>query len=104
MADAYNEEELSPRELRQLIASNARAIEALGQRVEQINEALGQRIDQTNETIDRLAQATNADITRLAQLMEQFFHYQGSTNVFMQGALERHEERLHRLETEETQE
>ncbi len=51
MTDSYNPEELTPHELRQLVASNARAIEALGATVNQTNEA----------------------VTRLANLMAPYF-------------------------------
>ena len=80
-------EPLSPQELRQLVESNARSIQAVAEEVRE-----------TNRSIDRLAQASNTDIMRLANLMEQFFTYQAGTNQSHTEGLEEHEQRISSLE------
>ena len=79
--------ELTPTELRQLIESNARSIQA--------NSAA---IAETRETLEQGFVAVQRDLSRLANLMEQYFTYQSSTNQSHTGGLEDHEQRISRLE------
>jgi len=73
---------LTPSELRQLIESNARAIQA--------NSAA---ISETRQTLAEGFTAVQSDISQLAQLMQKFFQSQSGTNGILSGALEDQEAR-----------
>jgi hypothetical protein len=106
----YNQEPLSNEQLRQLIESNARAIQGnsesiaeLRQQVSGNSAAIGelrQEIAETNQIVREGFQAVQADMQQLARFMSQFFQGQASHNGIVDGALEDHERRLNQLEIE----
>jgi uncharacterized coiled-coil DUF342 family protein len=120
----YNQEPLSNEQLRQLIESNARAIQgnsesiaelrqqvsgnsaAIGELRQEIAETnqivreLRQEIAETNQIVREGFQAVQADMQQLARFMSQFFQGQASHNGIVDGALEDHERRLNQLEIE----
>lgn len=83
MTTPQEPEELTPRELRLLIQSNARAIEA--------NSASNQA---NSEAIAALTQTMG----RLAETMSEFLNRQSRINRIVDDSLEDHEERISRME------
>jgi hypothetical protein len=92
----YSQEPLSNDQLRQLIESNARAIQGNSESIAELR----QEISQTNQIVREGFQAVQADMQQLARIMSQFFQGQANHNGIVDGALEDHERRLNQLEIE----
>jgi hypothetical protein len=87
MMNDFPDRELTPTELKQLIESNARAIQA--------NSAAN--VELRTVMYEGFA-AVQRDLQNLARLTENLFQGQGGTNVIFHDALEGHETRIQQLE------
>ncbi len=107
----YSQDPLSNDQLRQLIESNARAIqgnsESIAQLRQQVNTTsesiieLRQQVSETNQIVREGFQAVQSDIQQLAQFMSQFFQGQANHNNLVDGSLEDHERRIAQVEANE---